>query len=654
MTVHSTASHPAAMTPARPHARRAPATPIVDWGNPGVFIPKSGPDRVWSFESLLRRYPIEQTPRRPTAAAKAATKASPKAAAPVTTPATQRPVRKSMATPPEPQALLPPPRVESPRQPTVKAPRSRPGSPLTSKAQASSAIVGEPTAPAPHSGALISERAVRVHDGAPLRSARNVSPMPIPLPNALVPSPLHRSDFRTMTDENRRYIKCMKTMHRAGIALTRAAQAGFDLLRTHFLGRLVGVVKFAVSSCDLAASLAVQLPVAALVLARRVPAIAHAVWTDDASRLQPASTLFKARPLIGAAWSDLKAAAGAVVHGVPRAAPAEVRQSASARPSLTARTVAESDAIDAVRQAHRKASQALRKVGFNLAACTFTSRFLTFGIMAAGVGITLAATVATGGIAPLALAGLVVAGLSVRLAAANAWCAFQNARLTWHGQPGLPMGASAIANAVYGQLQPRAEPPGGTPARKQDFRTDAQRLPQDAEGLRQHDLRARTEATGVVATIAVVQVAAGLSTAVAGQLISGATALMTKVLRWSFTAVQGSLPALEQVAALRLNGGVRAAELEVLQALHAWAPQDLTREAIESDYQALVAELDAFGLDANRLLLAVAQGQLTRAEDLTAWFKDAQVKAAGQASNIVWQAANAITVDRGLVGILAG
>lgn len=173
------------------------------------------------------------------------------------------------------------------------------------------------------------------------------------------------------------------------------------------------------------------------------------------------ATLGLVGPAAAMAADKLKQAVKAV--GTPPA-PAPPPPSTSALPlqAVPAQPSASGGVIDdqpvqkataALREARESMEAVKRKTGIDFARRGFVSRAIGVGVGLVGLGLAIAATVASGGMAAPALVLTVVL---LRQTLANAHCAWRHLQRQSAGLPGLPMGANALANAMYDYQMSRA------------------------------------------------------------------------------------------------------------------------------------------------------------------------------------------------------
>lgn len=226
-----------------------------------------------------------------------------------------------------------------------------------------------------------------------------------------------------------RSTRTVQALENAGRNLERAEAQGVPVPRLSFMHRLQKVAQVPVATFDLL--LACVATVATLGLIG--PAVAMA-----AGKLRQAVKAVKA-----VAEAPVQAAASP-----PAPSP---QQPVSDRPV--------DRATAALCEAREKMDQARQQTGIDFARRGFISRAIGVGVGLMGLGLAIAATVASGGMAAPAL---VLTAILLRQTIANAHCAWRNLQLVSAGRPGLPMGASALANAMYAY---QMEQPGMTPDR---------------------------------------------------------------------------------------------------------------------------------------------------------------------------------------------
>ncbi|TFY98100.1 hypothetical protein [Ramlibacter rhizophilus] len=112
-------------------------------------------------------------------------------------------------------------------------------------------------------------------------------------------------------------------------------------------------------------------------------------------------------------------------------------------------------AVEALRSARTRFEEASQKTRIDFHRAGFLSRLLGVGAATASLGLAIAATVASGG---LAAPALVVSVLLLRQAVAHAHCAWRNWQAAEAGQPTLPMGSNAVANAAYAHARALGRP----------------------------------------------------------------------------------------------------------------------------------------------------------------------------------------------------
>lgn len=214
----------------------------------------------------------------------------------------------------------------------------------------------------------------------------------------------------------------LAVLHSAGSKAAQAkARAGLDGWNCAFFRRGVQVFKVTVAVFDLLAAAAAT--VATLGYARHIAVVAGL-------NLRKAGA-----DLLG----PLPAPGGR--SGTPAPHPPPVAGSGAGRTRWP-------ELIDSIKKS-LKAHQVVKEhAQLDLAKENFALRLAGAGAAALTVGLGVGVVIATGG-AALAVPGLILSTLLLRQACANAHCAWKNRIARQNGLEPLPMGSSALANALY-------------------------------------------------------------------------------------------------------------------------------------------------------------------------------------------------------------
>lgn len=215
-------------------------------------------------------------------------------------------------------------------------------------------------------------------------------------------------------------------------ALTALAAAGPPLVRA----RSVGV--------DIANSPAIR----RLVQIARVPLAFVDLITATALALVSASTCREAAVMAAYQLKEAIDALRKPLAQEPSKVPVAGPMSRDARAGM--KIGADTPALVAITRARESLQLAKRQANVDMARSAFLNRLLGVGVACLALGLSIAATVATGGLAGVAL---LLSALLLRQAIANAHCAWTNKQAVDNGRAPLPMGTSALGNAMYAHFR---------------------------------------------------------------------------------------------------------------------------------------------------------------------------------------------------------